>query len=180
MIRWVNILLVIVVLCFPQQKALGDTPSVLLGVKVEFELVGKSGSTVTANDLLGQYVLLAFGFTHCRHICPMMAANMGLALKMADKEATGVFISVDTERDTPEIAHRYASGFSDKMIGLGGSYQQVQKAANHFNVSFVVTKSHKSYTVEHTSDIFLISPKGKLLDTFALNANPADIVAAMK
>jgi protein SCO1/2 len=148
-------------------------------VQVSFELTDHGGNSFTEKNLQGRYVLLAFGFTHCKHICPMMAANMGLALSIAGDDAMGVFISVDTERDSPEVAHAYASKFNKAMIGLGGDYEQIQNAARNFGVSFVVTKSQKAYTVEHTSDIFLIDPEGRLVETYALNANPAEIAAAM-
>ena len=65
------------------------------------------------------------------------------------------------------------------MIGLGGSFEQISQAANNFNISFVVTKSQKAYTVEHSSEIFLIAPDGKVLEVFALNASPADMAKAM-
>ena len=149
-------------------------------INIKFELLDRTGEVVNEADLRGKYVLLAFGFTHCAHICPMMVANMALTLNVADKKAMGVFISVDTERDTPAIAHAYAAGFHESMMGLSGSHQQVRSAANNFGISFVVTKSHKAYTVEHTSDIFLIGPDGKLIDVFALNAPPLEIAAAMK
>jgi protein SCO1/2 len=161
----------------PAQPA--ETGSVFDGIKVEFELLDHNGSVVTEVELRGKYILLAFGFTHCRHICPVMAANIGMTLQIAGVKAMGVFISVDTERDTPEITHTYASKFSGAMIGLSGSHEQVSEAASNFGISFVVSKSQKAYTVEHTSDIFLISPAGKVLDVFALNAPPADIAAAM-
>lgn len=61
------------------------------------------------------------------------------------------------------------------MVGLSGSHEQVRSAANNFGISFVVTKSQKAYTVKHTSDIFLTSPDGKLIDVFALNASPLEI-----
>lgn len=157
-----------------------DKPFLIENVSTEFELVGKSGDIVTSADFRGKYVLLAFGFTHCAHICPMMAANMAMALNLSDKEAIGVFISVDTERDTPAITHAYASGFHRSMLGLSGSHQQVRTAANNFGISFVVTKSQKANTVEHTSDIFLIDPDGKLIEVFALNAPPMKIAQAMQ
>jgi cytochrome oxidase Cu insertion factor (SCO1/SenC/PrrC family) len=148
-------------------------------IRSEFELLDASGERVTEQDFRGRYVLLAFGFTHCLHICPMMAANMAMALKASQKDAVGVFISVDSERDSPVITHAYASSFHPSMIGLGGSFEQISQAANNFNISFVVTKSQKAYTVEHTSDIFLIAPDGEVLEVFALNASPTDMAKAM-
>lgn len=149
-------------------------------LRAEFELINASGEVVTERDIRGRNVLLAFGFTNCAHICPMMAANMALALKASQQDAIGVFISVDSERDTPAITQAFAASFHPAMMGLSGSYAQVRRAANSFNISFVVTKTQKAYTVEHNSDIFLIGPDGKILDVFAINASPKIMAEAMK
>jgi len=149
-------------------------------ISAKFELMNSDGDVVTEDILLGKFTLMAFGFTHCLHICPMMAANMALALKTSPPGALGIFVSVDTERDSPAITQAYAAKFSDAMIGLGGTYDQVSQAANSFNVRFVVTKSDKAYTVEHTSDIFLIGPDGKVKQVFALNTSAKDMAKAMQ
>jgi len=151
----------------------------LPGAVAEFELVDSEGKTVTHLDYRGRYLLLAFGFTNCVHVCPMMAANMAGALKIAGQDATGIFISVDSERDTPEIVNRYASSFGENMIGLGGSYQQVNIAANNFKVTYVVSKSQKNYTVQHTSNIFVIDTEGHVVEIFPLNARSAEIAAVL-
>ncbi len=148
-------------------------------IKAEFELRNAAGQLFTEKDLSGRYTLLAFGFTHCLHICPMMAANMAMALKASNKNALGVFISVDTERDTSAVTHAYASAFHSSMMGLSGSHEQISQAASNFKVSYVVTKSQKAYTVEHTSDIFLIDPDGKVVDVFALNTSPRTMARAI-
>lgn len=157
----------------------GEAGSALDGVSPGFELTGPDGALVTLEDFRGSHLLLAFGFTNCRHVCPTMVMNMGLALKLAPEGSRGVFISVDTERDTPEVAHAYAQRFHPAITGLGGSHGQVQDAARNFGISYVVTKSQKAYTVEHTSDIFVIDPEGRLTEVFAMNAPPAEIAAAM-
>lgn len=148
-------------------------------IRAEFELVGVAGEIITEKNFSDRYVLLAFGFTNCAHICPMMAANMAMALKASQQDAVGVFISVDPERDSPVETQAYASSFHPSMTGLTGSYEQISRAANNFNISFVVTKSQKAYTVEHTSDIFLIGPDGDVLEVFALNASPKAMAKAM-
>ena len=66
------------------------------------------------------------------------------------------------------------------MIGLSGSHAQVAVAAKNFNATFVVTKSEDTYTVQHTPSIFLISPDGKLIDVFAMNADANKIAQAMR
>lgn len=167
-------------LLFLALPAAADSPPELGSVTAAFELLDGDADTVHFSDYSGQNVLVAFGFTNCAHICPMIAANMARAIAVADKDVVGIFISVDTERDSPATTHAYASKFGDKMIGLSGSHQQVSDAAQNFGVTYVVTKSQNNYTVQHTPSIFLVGPDGELVDTFAMNTPSADIAAAMQ
>ena len=152
----------------------------LVALTPDFELMTADGSKATLAEHRGKNVLVAFGFTHCLHICPMIAANMARALRDTDKEAVGIFISVDTERDTPSITDAYAGRFGESMIGLGGRHEEIAAAAKNFKVTFVVTKSQDNYTVQHTPSIFLIGPGGELVDSFAMNTPTDIIVAAMR
>lgn len=150
------------------------------GIDIAFELLDRDGNLVTAEDFRGRYVLLGFGFTHCAHICPMMALNMGKALKMTDQDAAGIFISVDTERDTPAVTDTYAANFGETMVGLGGNYEQVSAAAENFKVSFAVTKTQANYTVQHTANVYVINPDGELLDVLSFATPAEDLLAALK
>ena len=152
---------------------------VLEGIEADFDLVGAAGQRVTDEDLEGHYVLLVFGFTHCPYVCPTMTAAIATALSQSASGGIGVFVSVDTERDTPEVANAYAARFGDGMIGLSGSYEEVSKAANNFKVTFAVTKTQTAYTVQHTASIYLIQPNGELKEVFPMDASPATLAAAM-
>lgn len=154
--------------------------SVFNEMNLDFELLNADGELVHSSEFLGKNLLVAFGFTYCPDVCPVIAANMANALRHSDKDAVGVFISVDTERDTPTITGHYASRFGEGMLGLSGSHQQVSEAAKNFNVTFVVTKTPDSYTVQHSPGTFLISPEGDLIEVFAINADPREIAAAMQ
>lgn len=164
----------------PALSCAESATSVLDSIKVDFELLGRDGEIVRYGNFRGKNMLLTFGFTHCVHICPMIAANIASALKLTEKEAIGVFVSVDTERDTAAITDDYARGYSDSMIGLSGSYVQISNAVRNFNVTYVVTKTEDNYTVQHTPSIFLIGPDGKVIDVFAMNTAPREIASAMK
>jgi len=159
---------------------MADGPPELGAVTVDFELQNRDGEQVTYSAFSGKNVLLAFGFTNCAHICPMIAANMARAIGASEKEAVGIFVSVDTERDSPVVTDNYARKFGENIIGLAGDHYQVAAAAKNFNVTFVVTKSEDNYTVQHTPSIFLISPDGELIDVFAMNSRSSDIAAAMQ
>lgn len=80
----------------PNSTAVADD-SILSDLSAEFDLQGADGATVTPADFRRKNVLVSFGFSHCLHICPMIAANMARALKATDKNAVGIFISVDTK-----------------------------------------------------------------------------------
>ncbi len=157
-------------------QALSDP---LEDIVVAFELVDRDGRTVSAEDFRGSHVLLGFGFTHCPAVCPMMALNMGKALRDTETDAVGIFVSVDTERDSAGITDEYASRFDERMIGLSGNISQINAAANNFKVSYVVTKSQNNYTVQHTANVFLIDPDGRLVDVFNFSTPAEELAAAM-
>jgi cytochrome oxidase Cu insertion factor (SCO1/SenC/PrrC family) len=149
-------------------------------IVVDFELVDRDGNTVTDEDFRGRHILLGFGFTHCEHICPLMGLHMGQAVEAANVPVTGIFVSVDTERDTAAINDDYARHFGDAMLGLGGSIEQINAATKNFRVSYAVTKTQDAYTVQHTANIFLIDPAGQLAEVFPFTATPDDIVEALR
>ena len=161
---------------------MGAVPGVddpLQDIVVDFELVERNGRTVSAEDFRGRHMLLGFGFTHCPAVCPMMALNMGKALRDTETDAVGIFVSVDTERDSPEITDEYASRFGEQMIGLSGNVSQINAAANNFKVSYVVTKTQNNYTVQHTANVFVIDPDGRLVDVFNFSTPAEELVSAM-
>ena len=160
LITTVALLLFVTPVAYSQET---EQSSPLADIEVAFELQNRDGELVSHRNFNGQHVLLAFGFTHCAHICPMMAASMASVLKRTERAAVGIFVSVDTERDSRAITDDYASAFGASMLGLGGTFDQVTKSAAHFKVSFVITRTQSTYTVEHTPNIYLISPEGLLL-----------------
>ena len=151
----------------------------LQDIVVDFELVGGDGTIMTAADFRGRHVLLGFGFTHCPAVCPMMALNMGKALRDTEADAVGIFISVDTERDSASITDDYASRFGERMMGLVGSIEQINAAASNFKVSYVVTKTQNTYNVQHTANVYLIDPEGRLVDVFNFSTPAEELAAAM-
>ncbi len=102
-----------------------------------FTLVNTKGKTVTEDILRGQYSLIYFGFTYCPDICPIALQNMTDVLETlgpAGERILPVFISLDPERDTPEVMGDYVSHFHPRFIGLTGSLEQTQHAAEQYKV----------------------------------------------
>jgi protein SCO1 len=141
-----------------------------------FLLTNHEGDFIDQLILQDKYTLIGFGFTNCPDVCPLMAFNMSMALELMPENSQGIFISVDTERDTPSIVHQYASNFHHKMIGLSGSYEQINNASKNFLVSYSVTKTVDAYTVQHTSNIYMLGETGQVLDVFSFSDSP-DIIA---
>jgi protein SCO1 len=154
--------------------------SILGDIKVAFELADRDGKLVHAEDFRGRYVVLAFGYTHCPYVCPTLALNIGRALADSDKNAVGIFVSVDTERDTPAVNDDYATKFGAAMMGLGGSFEQINAAAANFKVRYAVTKSQSAYTVQHTANIYVINPSGELIDVLPPDASADKIGQALE
>jgi len=149
-------------------------------ISINFELLDREDKLVSDEDYRGKYILLSFGVTHCEYICPMVVSNMAKAIELTDKNIVGLFVSIDAERDTPAITNCYAKSFNKKIVGLSGSYKQVSNAANNFKVSFAITKTQNNYTVQHTSNVYLIGPDDKLWEVSTINASPVKIFKAIK
>lgn len=132
-----------------------------------FTLEGPTGAAVTEKSWPGKYLLIYFGYTYCPDVCPTELAAMGNALdKMGDGVADRVqplFITVDPERDTPEVMSGYAPLFHPRMIGLTGSDAQIAAAAAAFKVIYRKREAQGSspYLMDHSSFLYLVGPDGK-------------------
>lgn len=134
---------------------------------VDFALEGPQGP-VRLSQFQDKVVLLFFGFTHCPDVCPTTL----LALKRAYERLTPeeraqvqvVFVSVDPERDPPEVADRYAKAFNEAFIGLSGSPEAVREAAQAFGVFYQKSQYQGpgNYLVDHTATTFVVQ-NGKLV-----------------
>lgn len=132
----------------------------------DFTLVDGAGKTVTAEDFRGRYMLVYFGFTHCPDICPtsLLLIENALARMNGDsKKIVPVFITLDPERDTPEIVGQYVKHFGARFIGLSGSPAQIRRAADAYKVYYSKVEDENSalgYMVDHSGFMYLMGPDG--------------------
>ena len=132
----------------------------------EFSLLTQHGETVDQRVFEGQWDLVFFGFTHCPDICPMtlqVLANAKRALADAGLEPLPriVLVSVDPERDTPEVLGQYIDYFGDGNLGLTGSLEEIRKLTKGLGVYFQKQSADgDSYGVDHWAGVYVIDPDG--------------------
>ena len=121
----------------------------------------------TLADFQGQVVLVFFGFTHCPDVCPTTLVEVAMvkkALGVDGRRLQAVFVTIDPERDTPELLKAYVTNFDPGFIALRGTPEQTAAAAKHFKVYFakVPGKTAGSYSMDHTAGAYLFDPQGRV------------------
>ncbi len=151
----------------------------------ELSLPDADGKPRTLADFAGKVVVVFFGYTQCPDVCPTTMIELAEVKKMlgADGERVqGVFVTLDPERDTPEVLGAYAKGFDAGFVALRGSPEQTKATAQHFKVFFsrVAGKTPTSYTVDHTAGSFVFDPEGKVRLFVRHGAKTEDLAADLK
>lgn len=150
-----------------------------------FTLVDQNGAPYTDADLKGHYSLVFFGFTHCPDMCPMAMTNITTALEsmlpQAAEKITPVLISVDPERDTPEVMKAYAANFHPRLVALTGTPEQTSTAASAFKVYHqVADPAAEDYMVNHSGFIYLMGPDGQYIKHFSHTTPPEDMAVELE
>lgn len=179
----VIVLALLAVLFFarPAAQRLPAVPSMPAGG--DFTLQSADGP-VSLRDFRGKLVLIYFGYTFCPDVCPTSLASTAAGLKRLsaaelDKVVT-LFVSVDTERDTPAMLKEYAAFFHPSIIGVTGEKAAVAEIAGRYGVIYArqnLTASGEAYVIDHTSETYVIDAAGTLREKIP-HAAPADQVAA--
>jgi protein SCO1 len=149
-----------------------------------FTLVDAQGAEVTEAAFRGHPSAVFFGFTHCPDVCPTTLYEMDGWLKQLGPEGQSVrayFVTVDPERDTPEIMGRYVSNVSDRIVPLTGTSEQVAAMLKSFHIyARKVPLEGGEYTMDHTASVLLLRPSGDLFGTIAYGENPDNALAKLK
>ena len=128
-------------------------------------LADTSGHVRELQDFRGKAVVLFFGFTHCPDVCPTTLADIAGALKTLGPDAQRVqvvFVTVDPERDTAVDLDRYVKAFDPRFIALRGDAAATQRVAKDFKIYYEKRKQGDTYTVDHSSQSYVIDPQGRL------------------
>ncbi len=151
----------------------------------KFTLISHDGRRVSLDDLRGQYLLTYFGYTYCPDICPSTLITLAKARSSLGAKAAHVqilFITVDPERDTPEVIGRYVRRFDPEIIGLTGDPGAIAQTARAYGVTFskVPLGNTGNYSVDHSAYIFLVDPQGRLVFRFDYREGWEDLARILR
>ena len=143
-----------------------------------FTLVAGDGRTVTERDFKGTPFLVFFGFTHCPDICPTKLQEMSeVFAKLGSRgpKVRALFITVDPERDTPEVMKSYVASFDGRIVGLTGSREEIERVSKAYRAfARKVPTKDGDYTMEHTSLVYLMNRDGLFVGSLNLDKPPEE------
>jgi protein SCO1/2 len=145
------------------------------------QLTDHNGRPLSLESLRGRLVVLFFGYMHCPDVCPTTLSDLAQALRLMPPEAAGrvqvLFVTVDPERDTPELLRQFVPHFHPAFLGLHGSPEEVAEAAREFRV--VYRKQGEAgalgYLVDHSAGMYVLDAMGRPRLYLPYGHSPADI-----
>ena len=151
----------------------------------DFELINTENKPFAQEDFIGNWNLIFFGFSFCPDICPItmsLLAKVQSSLEADEKNKVDFFmVTVDPERDSPAALRMYLDNFSKTFIGLTGTLDQIYNFSTQVNAPFspVLNQEGSHYTVDHSGNIILINPEGKLAGIFKMPHDQKNITVAI-
>lgn len=147
---------------------------------VPFQLVAQDGQPITEQAFQGKPTALFFGFTHCPEVCPTTLFELNGWMEKVDPDGSklqGYLVTVDPERDPPELLGQYISNVTKRIIGISGKPENIAETIKGFRVyAKKVPVDEKDpngdYTMDHTASVFLLDSKGRFAGTIAYGENP--------
>jgi protein SCO1 len=142
------------------------------GIARDFRLRDPGGKPRSLADFRGKVLVVTFGYTHCPDVCPMTLANLASARKKLGEDGRDVqvlFVTVDPDRDKPDLLGQYVPAFDPTFIGLTGTHEELDKVTKEFGVYAAShpAKPGEEYTVDHSAQMFAFDKAGKLRLVFA-------------
>ena len=162
------VLAVLLAACNAQDAA--EPPLAGAAIGGPFELVDSSGDTVRWSDFDGKYRIVYFGYTYCPDVCPLDVQHLMQGFARFEEaeprlaaEVQPIFVSIDPVRDTPAKAGEFAAAFSEDLIGLTGTAEQVDAAAKAFGVYYAKGEDAggNSYLMDHSRSAYLMGRQGE-------------------
>jgi protein SCO1/2 len=133
----------------------------------ELRLTGHDGKPHSLAEFRGKVVVVSFGYTHCPDVCPTTLSDLAASMKLLGDDARRVqvlFVTVDPERDTPQLLAQYVPAFNPTFLGLYGDAAATAATAREFKVLYQKQPGSTpgSYAMEHSAGTFIFDPQGRL------------------
>lgn len=131
----------------------------------DFRLLDAQGRERSLADFRGKVVLLYFGFTQCPDVCPTALSRAAEVKKLLGAEGERlqvIFVTIDPERDTPQVIQPYVAAFDSSFLGLYGDAQRTRETAAEFKVFYQKMPTGGSYTMDHSTLSYAFDPQGRL------------------
>jgi protein SCO1/2 len=134
----------------------------------DFALTDHNGQARTLKDFQGKIVVMFFGYTQCPDVCPTSMTELAAVKKLLEKDGEklqGLFVTVDPERDTPEVMKSYMANFDPSFLALyAGSAEKLAAVAKDYKVYYkkVDGKTPGSYTMDHSAGMYVYDTQGRL------------------
>lgn len=149
-----------------------------------FKLVDQTNRPVSEREVLGRPAVLFFGFTYCPDVCPTTLATLTANLGRMGQAADGIgvyFVTVDPERDTPELLAKYLSAFDPRIRGLTGAPDQIAALAKSLGIYFARSPiDGGGYTMDHTASVILLDARGRFSATIAYGEDNGTALAKLR
>lgn len=144
-----------------------------------FSLTTQDGKTMTEKDLKGAPFLVFFGFTHCPDICPTKLFETSEVLRAAGakgEKLRALFVTIDPERDTPEVMKNYLGSFDPRIVGLSGDRPAIDAMVKAYRAyARKVPLKDDDYTMDHTALVYLMGKDGSFIGAFNIEQPPAQV-----
>ena len=149
-----------------------------------FSLTDHRGMVITEQDFVGHPSALFFGFTHCPEVCPMTMSKLSMLLDELGTKADRIkvyFVTLDPERDTPEVLMNFLSAFNERFIAITGNTNDVESLAKSWKVYWKRTEtSDGGYTFDHTASVLLLNSKSNFVGTIGWKEEAAVALEKLK
>ena len=181
-------LLLLASACGPSQPPLSEGPISDSAIGGPFELVDSKGETVRWEDFKGKWRIVYFGYAYCPDVCPfdvqrMMRGYDGFKEQQPELAAQlqPIFITVDPGRDTPEVVGEFTSAFSDDLLGLTGTAEQVDAAAKAFSVYYAKGEVSEGggYMMDHSRAAYLMGREGEPIALLPVESSAEEVTATL-
>ena len=150
-----------------------------------FNLINDKGEPFSLDSLQGHWTFAFFGYSHCPDVCPTTLGMLGQVMRRLqasdsiDSMPQGVFVSVDPQRDTPEMLARYVSYFYPDFVGVTGEPAEILALSRQLGILYVRNEgtSKDDYLIDHSAAIILFDPDGKFHALFNVPHDPDKIAS---